>query len=176
MSDNQRLKLIRQRLGYNQTDFAKSLNLSQGAYSDVERGRNSISYSLLGKLVKRYGVNPTYLISGKGEMFSHPYPSLDAPPQQLAADPPAPYGQAQPATLPEAQALPPQEEIRILRALIVDYEGQVKHLQGIVETYKGMITAMRGEATDLRRLKGSMTKQSPEEVEEQLRKLRGEWE
>lgn len=69
MNENIRLKKIRIFLDYTQTEFSKKLGIKQGSYSDIERGKVQISYNLLKKIVKEFGVNPTWFIIGKGDMF-----------------------------------------------------------------------------------------------------------
>ena len=68
---NDRLKKIRKHLGFNQIEFAESLGLKQGSYSDVERGKNGIGVSsaLQSELENKYRVNIEYLRNGKGNMF-----------------------------------------------------------------------------------------------------------
>jgi transcriptional regulator with XRE-family HTH domain len=68
-SENSRLKLVRQTIGLTQKQFAESLEIKQGSYSDVERGKAGISALLLRNLIKRYQVNPLWLCDGEGSMF-----------------------------------------------------------------------------------------------------------
>lgn len=76
--ENQRLKEFRISKQINQGKFSKSLGLKQGSYSDIERGRNSLSYPIIKKLIEVYNINPNWLFLGIGS------PTLDyqpAPPQ-----------------------------------------------------------------------------------------------
>lgn len=70
MSDYQRLKFIRKFLRLNQDEFASSLGLTQGGYSDVERGKNSVSSKMKLNLKNTYSVNIHWLETGMGEMFA----------------------------------------------------------------------------------------------------------
>lgn len=70
MSDYQRLKNIRRFLKLNQEEFANPLGLTQGGYSDVERGKNSISSKMKLNLKSTYSVNVHWLETGIGEMFA----------------------------------------------------------------------------------------------------------
>lgn len=68
---SQRIKLIRKKLQLSQLKFATSLGLTQGGYSDIERGRNNLSGDIKLKLSNLYRVNISFLEDGKGEMFNH---------------------------------------------------------------------------------------------------------
>lgn len=68
MNIGSRLKSIREELNIAQGNFALSIGLEQGSYSDLERGKTkkiSKSVALLLELI--YGINIDYLNSGKGE-------------------------------------------------------------------------------------------------------------
>lgn len=79
---NERIKSIRKSLGLSQLKFATSLGLTQGGYSDIERGRNNLSGDIKIKLSTLYRVNIGFLEDGKGEMFNMPKevkdPSLES--------------------------------------------------------------------------------------------------
>jgi transcriptional regulator with XRE-family HTH domain len=76
-SENERLKLIRKALGYNQLDFALSIGLTQGGYSDIERGKNGISGKVKLMLINIHKININYLEKNQGEMFF-----IETPPDQ----------------------------------------------------------------------------------------------
>lgn len=69
MSENERLKEIRKTLDLTQREFSDALDIKQGSYSDVERGKAGISAILLKNLIRRFRVNPLWLCEGEGEMF-----------------------------------------------------------------------------------------------------------
>ena len=69
MSENERLKEIRKLLDFTQREFSDALDIKQGSYSDVERGKAGISAVLLKNLIRRFRVNPLWLCEGEGEMF-----------------------------------------------------------------------------------------------------------
>ncbi len=69
ITDSQRLKEIRSLLSKTQREMAEALSISQGAYADVERGKNNVSASLLAKLLAVFGVNPAYVIASEGQKF-----------------------------------------------------------------------------------------------------------
>ncbi len=74
MSDGEKLKSIREELRLTQHDMAAALRISQQAISHLEGGRNrDMSMSILRQLVKRYNVNPYYLVGNSKEpMFAKP--------------------------------------------------------------------------------------------------------
>jgi len=69
LTENWRLKEIRKNLGFTQKEFADSLGLKQGSYSDIERGKVGISGVLLKFLITKYRVNPLWLYEGTGGKF-----------------------------------------------------------------------------------------------------------
>lgn len=69
MSENERLKEIRKLLDFTQREFSEALDIKQGSYSDVERGKAGISAVLLKNLIRRFRINPLWLCEGEGEMF-----------------------------------------------------------------------------------------------------------
>src|SRR5690554_3259743 len=70
MIDIERLKFIRKSLNLNQEQFASSLGLTQGGYSDIERGKNNISNKTKLSLKNVYNINLHWLETGNGEMFA----------------------------------------------------------------------------------------------------------
>jgi transcriptional regulator with XRE-family HTH domain len=76
-NENERLKLIRKALGYNQEDFAQSIGLTQGGYSDIERGKNGLSGKVKLMLINIHKINIDYLDNKQGEMFY-----IETPPDQ----------------------------------------------------------------------------------------------
>jgi transcriptional regulator with XRE-family HTH domain len=69
MTENERLRIIRSKLNLTQKAFSESLEIKQGSYSDVERGKAGISALLLKNLIRKYRVNPLWLCEGEGSMF-----------------------------------------------------------------------------------------------------------
>lgn len=66
---NQRLKILREHLKKQQGEFAEMLEIKQGSYSDVERGRVKLSYDLLEKVVDVFKVNPIWVMKGTEPMM-----------------------------------------------------------------------------------------------------------
>lgn len=58
-----KLKLLRELHNYTQAFVAKSLNISQNAYSMIENGATNITLEKLEKLAEMYKISPEELIS-----------------------------------------------------------------------------------------------------------------
>ena len=70
MTENQRLKIVRKFLKETQADFGASLGLTQAGYSDIERGKNSVSGKIKILLKREHHINLQWLETGEGEMFT----------------------------------------------------------------------------------------------------------
>lgn len=58
------LKALRKAVGLKQEDVAEKLGMTQGAYSQIERGRNKqLPIQLIGRLAKLYGVKAEHIVS-----------------------------------------------------------------------------------------------------------------
>jgi len=71
MTENNRLKIIRTELKLTQRSFSEALEIKQGSYSDVERGKAGISALLLKNLIRKFHINPIWLCDGDGDIFLH---------------------------------------------------------------------------------------------------------
>lgn len=70
----QRLKEIRKTLGFNQTDFAKHLGITQTAYSMIENGNRPLADKYIKVICSTFNISEHWIITGQGEMFtSSPY-------------------------------------------------------------------------------------------------------
>lgn len=76
MSLGNRLKEARKHFGLSQIDFADSIGMKQGSYSDVERGRNKgLSNSTIENIANNYNdLNIDWLLTGKGDMLKSKKP------------------------------------------------------------------------------------------------------
>ena len=61
-----RLKEVRNREGSSQANFAASLGISLRAYQGYERGENIIPTEAVRELLKLYGMNPSWILTGRG--------------------------------------------------------------------------------------------------------------
>lgn len=68
MTENQRLKIIRNSLGKTQTEFGKVFGLKQGSYADIERGKVRVSGDIKIALEKEFSINIEWLETGEGDM------------------------------------------------------------------------------------------------------------
>ena len=74
MNIGDNLKKIRKEKGVNQTEFAKSLNISQSYLSDLENGRKNISMKTVQQIASELNVTVGYLTSGNkmyGDLSDH---------------------------------------------------------------------------------------------------------
>ena len=72
MADNTTLKAIRSKLDLNQTEFSERLGLAPSNYSRYETGKQNPK-NLVSKLSEIFNVNPTWFLTGQGEMFLSDY-------------------------------------------------------------------------------------------------------
>lgn len=69
-----RLKKVRKTLGYNQTDFARYLGITQTAYSMIESGRRPLADKYIKVICSTFSINENWLLTGEGEIFfASPY-------------------------------------------------------------------------------------------------------
>lgn len=69
-----RLKEVRKALGFNQTNFAKQLGITQTAYSMIENGNRPLADKYIKVISSVFNVSENWLRKGEGEMFmSSPY-------------------------------------------------------------------------------------------------------
>ena len=66
----ERLKLIRKTLGMTQEQLAQRLGVGKTALSMIETGKSRLSFRNRNILVQDLNVNPTWLETGRGEMFN----------------------------------------------------------------------------------------------------------
>ena len=74
MADNQtnnfRLKIVREALHfYSKRKFAKSLEMQDAYYGQIEIGKEPFTYKLIMKLIEIHNVSADWLLTGKGSMF-----------------------------------------------------------------------------------------------------------
>lgn len=64
-----RLKEIRTTLGFNQTDFAGYLGITQTAYSMIENGRRPLADKYVKIICSSFQIREEWFRTGEGEMF-----------------------------------------------------------------------------------------------------------
>lgn len=67
-----RLKKVRQLLGFTQEQFGSKLGISKQFYSNIESDRTLLNNNKLVLLCTDYNVNTNYLLAGVGEPFNLP--------------------------------------------------------------------------------------------------------
>lgn len=72
-SIGKRVKTVREALGINGKDFARSLNIAASYLSQIERGkRDNPGISVFSKIARVHNVSLDYLVCGIGDMFINP--------------------------------------------------------------------------------------------------------
>lgn len=69
---NERLKILRSTLKLTTREFAKVINLSGGAITNMEKGVRNITDRVISDICREFNVNEEWLREGKGEMFIEP--------------------------------------------------------------------------------------------------------
>lgn len=67
-----RLKAIRLALGLNQKEFGERMGMALTTWASIEQGRNSLNERARLLLEKIYYVNPEFIDTGEGPIFSRP--------------------------------------------------------------------------------------------------------
>jgi transcriptional regulator with XRE-family HTH domain len=63
-----RLRQARKNLGLTQVQLAEALGVTQGQITMVETDKSVFSIEVLARVHNLYGISPTWLITGKGQM------------------------------------------------------------------------------------------------------------
>ena len=79
MEIHERLKLIREKIGLNQTSFAEVFSVTQRTLSNWETGRNEPSLRVLQKISRDYNINMNWLITGVGKMTLESFENINIP-------------------------------------------------------------------------------------------------
>lgn len=61
--------MLRELLQMSQTEFARTIGISQGALSQIESGRSRLSMETLKNLSSEFNVNCNWVVNGKGDIF-----------------------------------------------------------------------------------------------------------
>ncbi len=69
MEIGKRLKILREKLGLSQSEFAKKIGTSQGYLSELERNLKKPGSDLLLSLKRLFNVSTDWLLTGEGPMF-----------------------------------------------------------------------------------------------------------
>jgi transcriptional regulator with XRE-family HTH domain len=74
---NERLKAVRTALNLSQSDFCKSIYLSQSFYAQLEGKTRNINERIIELITIKYGINKDWLLTGRGEMFNNSPPNRE---------------------------------------------------------------------------------------------------
>jgi len=69
MTVNKRIKQVRQALNMSQIDFSRAICVSSGYTAEIENGHRMANDRIIRLIRLTFGVNETWLKTGKGEMF-----------------------------------------------------------------------------------------------------------
>ena len=64
-----RLRVIREKLGLKQKDFAMRIDKTPAFLSEIETGKSNPGFSVLRKIAETFNINLNYLMFGEGEVF-----------------------------------------------------------------------------------------------------------
>ncbi|MBE7439101.1 MAG: helix-turn-helix domain-containing protein [Spirochaetales bacterium] len=79
-----RLDELRKARGLNQREFARAIGLHPSSITDFKKGRSkSFSQDTITRIIKEFGVNAHWLLTGEGPMFLDREPDADPPPRRL---------------------------------------------------------------------------------------------
>jgi transcriptional regulator with XRE-family HTH domain len=67
---NDRVKRVRLELKLSQAKFCRGILLTAGHYAEIELGNRRVNPRMVKLLATAYGVNETFLKTGKGDMFT----------------------------------------------------------------------------------------------------------
>jgi SOS-response transcriptional repressor LexA len=70
MTIGDRFKAIREKLGLNQSELARSIGANPSLMSDIERGDKEPSKKVIAGLILKYRVNSNWILTESGEMFT----------------------------------------------------------------------------------------------------------
>jgi len=66
-----RIKQIRETLELSQRNFSMILSLSHSYIAGIESGNLKVNQRLIKLIISEFGVNETWLLKGKGEIFNY---------------------------------------------------------------------------------------------------------
>lgn len=71
---NERIRELRKKLGMNQKEFGKKIDVSQNIVSTMEQSGGTVTDRNFNAICKTFNVNPDWLRNGEGEMFREHQP------------------------------------------------------------------------------------------------------
>lgn len=83
MEVSDQLKLIRKEKNLTQQEIANQLEVSTATIASVENGSRDMPKNLMKALVKKFGINANWLLTGEGEMFRNTEETAVASPLKI---------------------------------------------------------------------------------------------
>lgn len=122
---NQRLRLTRELLQFNQTEFSKALGFKQSHISAIESEKKEVSVKIIYALVNKFKISANWLLSGAGEMFLTHHDIVEYPGKD-----PCP----EPEPEPEVKAASPAPHIQPARFFLDEGEldSRIRELEGAI--------------------------------------------
>ena len=72
MSQGERVKEVRKKLGLTMEKFGEHLGIKKGAISLIENGKNNLTDANIKAICREFNVDYIWLTTGEGEMFTNP--------------------------------------------------------------------------------------------------------
>lgn len=84
-----RIRVMREALGVSASELAERFGISEGYLKELEEGRKQVSSTLLGFIVREYGLNNEWLLWGCGPMLSGSAAEAERPEGESRRESPA---------------------------------------------------------------------------------------
>ena len=69
MNQSERVKMIREHLGYTQKEFGTKIDVGQTYLSQIEKGDRPLTEKIIKLICFEFNINYSWLVDGVGEMF-----------------------------------------------------------------------------------------------------------
>lgn len=137
----ERLKLIRERLGFDAPEFAARLGYSNaGSYRNIESGIDPVSKILQKRLLNTFNVNPDYLLNEQGDMFlTIENPNIDSNTITHLIDAKMTAYQLYELARANQEGL-----LRAQTGFLKDQEGLIKNQEGLLQIQELIIMLAKG--------------------------------
>ena len=71
MTENERVKLVRNEKSLTQDDFGNAIGVTRAAIANIENGKRNVTDQMRRSICREFGVNEDWLLTGEGDMFAH---------------------------------------------------------------------------------------------------------
>lgn len=69
MKIHEKIKMIREKSGLKQPEFAEKFEIKYGTYQTYETGKSEIKLKHIKKIIDEYNINANWLLNDRGEMY-----------------------------------------------------------------------------------------------------------